>query len=126
MANVWINRLSVQGTPREVRAFARRATDAETLRRNGRRPWEGSRHLGLSFVRLLGQVPKSQMSPVMAHAQDPWDVCVDFEERLRFGMARRVYLFQLSQFEPDDLLIEVSKLYRRLCLVLGWVDPNTD
>jgi hypothetical protein len=33
---------------------------------------------------------------------------------------------QLRRYEPDGLLVEVSRQRTRVCLVLGWGHPNSD
>ncbi len=42
------------------------------------------------------------------------------------GNGQKIYRFMLSRYEPDLLLIEISKLFPRLCFILGWVAPNID
>ena len=48
------------------------------------------------------------------------------EARQRPGFMDLEYRFSLVRFEPDDLLIQVSRLFPRLCFVLGWVAPAND
>jgi hypothetical protein len=67
---------------------------------------------------------------------DPWDDSnesnqdgvgpPDQEARQQPGLVDLTYRFSLVRFEPDDLLIHVSRLLPRLCFVLGWVAPAND
>jgi hypothetical protein len=59
-------------------------------------------------------------------SRGPWDLVVDPAERLKDGSLQLAYEFQLSEFEPDNLIVEVSKLYPPLCFALGCVAPNVD
>jgi hypothetical protein len=42
------------------------------------------------------------------------------------GIGSLEYNFSLARYEPDGLLIRASRLFPRLCLVLGWVAPSND
>jgi hypothetical protein len=66
---------------------------------------------------------KARLNPDIT---EPWDLSIDPPERLEGGMIERIYRFQLRHYEPDPLLVEVSRQYPNLCFVLGWVDPNWD
>ena len=126
MSNDWINRLAVRGPATEVTSFATAANDRRLVKRQLAKPSRSTSTLGLSFRKLLEHVPASVKPRLNSDITEPWDLSIDPVERVKSGMVERVYRFQLRHYEPDPLLVEVSRQYPRLCLVLGWVDPNSD
>lgn len=126
MSNDWINRLNVCGPARDVEVFAVTANDPQIARRQlAARPKRG-RPRGLSFGALLRSLPAQRVRQLEQRVTEPWDLSLDAPIRLGGGMIVRTYRFQLTDYEPDALLTEVSREYPGFCLVLGWVDPNTD
>jgi hypothetical protein len=126
MSNDWINRLVVRGPAGEVNSFATAATDPRIVRHQLARPLRSRPGLGLCFSRLLARLPVSVKARLNSDITEPWDLSIDPPERLEGGMIERIYRFQLRHYEPDSLLVEISRQYPKLCFVLGWVDPNAD
>jgi hypothetical protein len=126
LSNDWINRLIVRGPAKDVEAFAKAATDPRILKHQLEKPSNRGPQRGLSFDALLSGLPPSWATPLNREVTNPWDLSVDRPVRLKRGLIERTYRFQLRHYEPDTLLIKVSKQYARLCFVLGWVDPNSD
>jgi hypothetical protein len=125
MSNGWISRLVVSGPSEEVQTFAKTATDPEILSRQGRTPWEGERHLGLSFTALAGVLTPSRRARFKDQPEEPWELCVEALGHLGPGVAQHTYRFETG-WEPDRLLVELSSELPRLCFVLGSVDPASD
>ena len=126
MSNDWINRLTVRGPATDARSFATAATDPRIVKRQVARPSRAKRSLGLSFRKLLERLPERVKARLYPEVTEPWELSVDAPVRLEQAMVERTYRFQLTHYEPDTLLIEVSNQYPQLCFVLGWVDPNSD
>ena len=80
----------------------------------------------LSFAKLSGLLPPQRARRFVVTLEEPWDLVVDPPEKLTDGLRKVTYGFQLSAFEPEDLIIEVSRLYPRLCFVIGCVAPSVD
>jgi len=124
MSDPWINRLVVSGPAAEVRAFQTSAASGE-----------GPSQTSLSFTRLQAQLPAEGQHGLDAPVE-PWDdssasnpsgvSAPETQARQIPGMTRLVYRFSLDGYEPDTLLIRVSKLFLHLCFVLGWVAPSVD
>jgi hypothetical protein len=126
LSNDWINRLIVRGPAKDVEAFAKAATDPRILKHQLEKPSNRGPQHGLSFDALLSGLPTSWATRLNREVTNPWDLSVDRPVRLKGELIERTYRFQLRHYEPDTLLIKVSKQYARLCFVLGWVDPNSD
>ena len=126
VSNDWINRLCVCGPARDVDVFAVTANDPWIARHQlAARPKRG-RPLGLSFGALIRSLPAQRVRQLEQRVTEPWELSLDSPIRLGDGMVARTYRFQLTDYEPDALLTEVSRKYPGLCLILGWIDPNTD
>jgi hypothetical protein len=124
MSDPWINRLVVSGPVDEVRRFQDCAATGK--------PQSAT---ALSFKKLQALVHEDDRvgldKPV-----DPWDDSnksnpdgvgpPHAEARHHPGFMDLEYNFSLVRFEPDDLLVQVSRLFPRLCFVLGWVAPAND
>ena len=124
MSDQWINRLVVSGPVGDVRGLARGATgfDAQTLGL----PFRNAKKLSLSFRTLYNLLPARARKGVPRVEEEPGDLTC---KRLMLGpngSARKSYSFVLRRYEPDTLFIGISRLFPRLCFILGWVAPNID
>ena len=117
MPDWWSHRLVVQGPLPDVRAFRRAATANRTSRS------EGSR---LSFRRLMSIIPTGAAVDARLGWFEPLDLFVDPITKLEDGMAEVVHGFEFRGAEIEPLLVETSRLYPRLCFVLGTISPATD
>jgi hypothetical protein len=124
MANSWLNRIVVRGSLSDVTEFRRSARanyDGEYLT-----VFTRSKRMQLSFECLNAALAAHLGSDLELALDDPFDLVVDPMRKLKRGMVELTYKFLLSDGEPKPLLIELSRIYPRLCFVLGWVDPNSD
>jgi len=122
MGDSWLQRLVVRGPVADVTAFqpavaSREKPEYRTIKRE-------CRTQKLSFVKLRALIPGAPEFD--DEVEEPWDLSVGRARRLRDGSLELTYRFQLSAFEPDDLIVEVAKVYPRLCFVLGCVAPTVD
>src|SRR5512144_676001 len=111
MSNDWINWLVVRGPARDVEAFAKMATDPRIRAHQFDQSARHRGRLGLSFTALLTRLPPGWGAQLDHDIIEPWDLSLDRPVRLKGGMLQRTYRFQLSHYEPDALLVKVSKQY---------------
>jgi hypothetical protein len=118
MSDPWINRLEISGPAKDLAAVERAMTPATKAGKRSSRP-------GLSFKALSDYL---EIGCVLCAEEvtDPWGVTVEARESLEHGMVRRIYRFEQGGYAPDDLLVELSARYPRLCFVLGWVMPDSE
>ena len=124
MSDPWINRLVVTGPVKNVKVFAKAATGFQS-------PEFGSRSkkpvkLLLSFTALYNLLPTKAQKRVPEIEDEPADLISERLVTRKNGKAEKIYRFQLSRYEPDLLLRQVSKLFPCLTFILGWVAPNVD
>lgn len=124
MSDPWLQNLVVRGPAADVTAFRRAAAGPEKKRGYAAKPRHKTQRL--SFARLRGLLPSKQAQRFDPKPEEPWDLACDPREKLKDGSVELTYRFQLARFEPDALIIAVSRLYPRLCFVLGCVAPNVD
>src|SRR5881296_143622 len=123
MGDSWLQRLVVRGSAPDVAAFTRAARSGERPRYlTVSRPLRTQK---LSFEKLKGVLPPTIAGRVAPEPEEPWDLVVE-QCRLRDGTVEVTYKFQLSEFECEPLIVAVSKLYPRLCFVLGCVASFVD
>ena len=123
MGDSWLQRLVVRGSAPDVAAFTRAAGSGERPRYlTVSRPLRTQK---LSFEKLKGVLPPTIAGRVAPEPEEPWDLVVE-QCRLRDGTVEVTYKFQLSEFECEPLIVAVSKLYPRLCFVLGCVASFVD
>ena len=124
MGDSWLQRLVVRGPAAEVTAFRRAVASREKPEyRTIERECATQK---LSFAKLRTLIPGRPVRRFDGEVEEPWDLSVDRARRLKDGSLELTYRFQLSAFEPDDLIVEVAKVYPRLCFVIGCVAPNVD
>ena len=80
----------------------------------------------LSFAKLIGLLPRRDARRFEAELEEPWDLVVEPARQLKDGSRELTYKFQLSAFEPEDLIIRVSRLYPHLYFIIGCVAPSVD
>jgi hypothetical protein len=122
MSDSWINRLVVSGRTADIDAFG-----ASVARPGGRSPTM------LSFKKLQGQLPRVEWDG-LEEVEEPWDddrgpmavAAPDRRARQPSGTQDLMYRFSQARYEPDELLIRASRLFPKLCFVLGWVAPSND
>jgi hypothetical protein len=124
MGDSWLQRLVVRGPASEVVAFqcavaSRAKPEYVTVK-------PACRTQRLSFVKLNRLLPRRRARELEPALEEPWDLVVDPVRRLDDGSREITYKFQLSAFEPEEMVIEVSRLYPRLCFVSGSVAPSVD
>jgi hypothetical protein len=124
MGDSWLQRLVVRGPAADVAAFRRAVASREKPQYLTVKP--GCRTQKLSFAKLRSLLLPRRARQIDTELEEPWDLVVEPTETLKGSSVELTYKFQLSEFEPDDLILEVSKLYRRLCFVLGCVAPDVD
>jgi hypothetical protein len=124
VADPWINHFVVVGPIDDVRAFVRAAVGSQPP------DWDSSStkpvRLSLSFSAFYKRLPPSAKRRVPEVESEPYELNSDRMVLRKDGHAEKTYRFELSHYEPDLLLTEVSKLFPRLCFILGWVAPNVD
>lgn len=120
----WLQRLVVRGQPSDVSTFRKAA---KSSKRAMSLTVDGERTQVLSFERLRGALPKGQLTTRLEEPiEEPWDLVVDPPSRVDDGTVELTYKFQLSKYEPEVLIIAMSRQYPRLCFVLGLVAPSSD
>jgi hypothetical protein len=120
----WLQRLVVRGPAAEVRAFQRAvASPAKPIYLT---PPTACRRQRLSFAKLRSLLPRQQAPRFPADLEEPWDLVVDPVEQFKDGSRQVMFRFQLSRFEPENLIIEASRLYPELCFVVACVAPHAD
>ena len=124
MGDSWLQRLVVRGPASEVAAFRRAVASPEkpqyvTVK-------TACRTQRLSFAKLGRLLPRHRAREFEPDIEEPWDLVVEPARPFKDGSRAVTYKFQLSAFEPEDLIIEVSRLYPRLCFVIGCVASSTD
>ena len=124
MGDSWLQRLVVRGPASEVTAFRSAVASPEKPEYWTVKP--ACRTQRLSFAKLRSLLPRKQARRFDAELEEPWDLSVDPPRRFKDGSLEVTYRFQLGDSEPDDLIIAVSRLYPRLCFVVGCVAPNVD
>jgi hypothetical protein len=124
MSDPWINRLVVAGPIGDVKAFAKSAI--------GFGPpdfWDSANKpakLSLSFAALYDLLPAKAQRCVPKVDDEPADLVSERSVTGKNKNGEKIYRFQLSSYEPDLLLTEISKLFPGLSFILGWVAPNVD
>lgn len=124
MGDSWLQRLVVRGPASEVAAFQRAVASPEKPRYVTVTPTCQTQRL--SFAKLSSLLPRRQARRFAAELEEPWDLVVDPARQFEDGSREATYKFQLSAFEPEDLIIEVSRRYPHLCFVVGCVAPSAD
>jgi hypothetical protein len=124
MGDSWLQRLVVRGPACEVSALQRAVASPEKPEYVTMKP--ACRTQRLSFAKVIGLLPRQDARSFEDDFEEPWDLVVDPVRRFKDGSREVTYRFQLSGFEPEDLILEVSRLYPRLCFVIGCVAPNVD
>jgi len=124
MGDSWLQRLVVCGPASEVAAFQRAVASPVKPEYLTVKP--ACRTQRLSFAKLSHLLPRRQARRFEAECEEPWDLVVDPGRRLKDGSLEVTYKFQLSAFEPEDMIIQVSRLYPQLCFVIGCVAPSVD
>jgi len=124
MGDSWLQRLVVRGPAAEVAAFERAAASPKKPAYVTVRP--ACRTQRLSFAKLRSLLPVRQAQRLNEELEEPWDLVVDPVRQCKDGSREVTYKFQLSAFEPEHLIIRVSRLHPRLCFVIGCVAPNVD
>jgi hypothetical protein len=120
----WLQRLVVRGPADDMAAFKRAAASRSKLAYLTVDPQHRTQKL--SFKKLRALLPPKHSAKIDDDPEEPWDLVVDRVWRLNDGTRQITYRFQLAHFDCDTLIREVSKLYPRLCLVLGCVEPAGD
>ena len=121
MANWWVNRLLIRGPRPCLAAFQKSA--------RGDRPClyislpGRPKRQRLSFQRLRIAASSDRLS---TPAFDPADVTVEEPKELKQGMVEVEYGFLMARYDPEPVLVEVSRIFPTLCFVLAWVDSNSD
>lgn len=124
MADSWLQTLVVRGPRPEVSAFRKAAASRQEAV-----SWtvDGVRRQVLSFEKLYAALPTRPLRRVLpAPVEEPWDLVVDRARRMADGTVEITYRFQLKRYDPDDLIVAVSRQYPRLCFVLAAVGPSFD
>jgi hypothetical protein len=119
----WLQRLVVRGVPADVAAFEKAAASPSKPEYLYQRAQLRTQRL--SFVKLRAALP-SRLADGIDEPQEPWDLFIEKPKRFRDGSLETTYRFQLSEFEPENLIAAVSGLYPRLTFVLGTVAPDAD
>jgi hypothetical protein len=124
MGNSWLQRLTIRGPARAVTAFKDAAVSSAKPQYVTMKPVH--RRQRLSFEKLRDALSRVRAERFKGQLEEPWDLVVDPGRRLRDGSLELTYKFQLSEFEIEDLIAEVSRLHPRLCFVVGCVAPDVD
>lgn len=122
MSDPWINRLVVTGPVEDAKAFSKAATGFQLpeLGSSSKKPVK----LLLSFTALYNLLPEKAQKRVPEVDDEPDDLIAERLVTGKNGNGEKIYRFELSSYEPDLLLAEVSKCFPRLIFVLGSVAPN--
>lgn len=121
--DAWLQRLVVRGPKSDVAAFAKVAAgpgepDYQTVT-----PQFKTQRL--SFVKLMAALPSRAVRSIEGEPQEPWDLSL-YRRRHKDGTRELDFAFQLDSFECESLVVAVSRLYPRLCFVLGTIAPSVD
>lgn len=117
MPDLSLQWLVVQGVDADVAAFRRAARANRTSRS------EGS---PLSFRRLMDILPAGTFVDEDLRRGELFDLAVDPTRKLEPGMAEVAYSFQLHRGDLEAFLLQLSRVYPRLCFILGTVAPSVD
>ena len=123
MGDSWLHRLVVRGSTPDIAAFTRAAGTPE--RPDYLPVTRQLRTQKLSFEKLKALLPVAVARRVAREIHEPSDLVLE-QRRLRDETVEVTYKFQLSGFECEPLIVAVSKLYPRLCFVLGCVASFVD
>jgi len=124
VSDPWINRLVVAGPVEDAKAFAKAATGFEPPEFDS--PSDKPVKTPLSFEALYNLLPAKAKRHVPNIEDEPAGLISERLVTRKKGNAEKIYRFELSRYEPDSLLTEVSKLFPPLILLLGWVAPSVD
>jgi hypothetical protein len=117
MPDLTLYTLVVQGVDGDIAAFRRAAKANRTSRSEG---------APLSVRRLMRVLPAGTAIDEYLRRHDLSDLVVDPTRELEPGMAEVTYNFQLKWGDLEAFLVEVSRVYPRLCFILGTVFPAGD
>lgn len=120
----WLQRLVVRGPAADAAAFRRAASSRSKPTYLTVDP--ELRAQKLSFKKLRAMLAPKHTAKIDDDPEEPWDLLVYPALRLNDGTKELTYRFQLAQFDCNVLIREVSKLYSRLCFVLGCVASDHD
>jgi hypothetical protein len=120
----WLQRLVVRGPAPDVAAFRRAAASRSKPAYLTVSPELETQ--ALSFRKLRDALAPQRCGKIDENPEEPWDLVVDPVQRFKDGTTEVTYRFQLSRFECEELIREVSKLYPQLCFVLGCVARAND
>lgn len=124
MGDSWLQRLVVRGPGADVRAFQKAAASRVKPEYRTVRPQVRTQRL--SFAKLRALLPSRDARTFSGKVEEPWDLVIEGPRRRMDGSLEVAYGFQLGQSEPDDLIVAVSKIFPRLCFVVGCVAPAVD
>lgn len=119
MGQSWLQRLVVRGPASEITAFRRAVASPDQPVYVTMKP--ECRTQRLSFTKMAGLLPRHRVRKFEADIEEPWDLVVEPPRPFKDGSREVTYKFQLSTFEPEELIITVSRLYPWLCFVIGCV-----
>lgn len=117
-------RLVVAGPGEDIKKLARTAIGFKSPD-----SWKASRKpvkLPLSFVALDNSLPTTARKRLPVKEQEPYDLTSESLVMEKNGNGYKSYSFMLNYYDPELLLIEVSKIFTRVCFILGWVAPHAD
>ena len=124
MGGSWLQSLVVRGPGADVRAFQKAAASREKPEYSTVRPQVRTQRL--SLVKLRALLPSRAAKTLSGDVEEPWDLVIEAPRRRKDGSLEVTYRFQLGKSEPDDLIVAVSKIFPRLCFVVGCVAPAVD
>ena len=124
MGDSWLQRLVIRGPARAVAAFRAAAAGKAKPEYATMKPVHRTQLL--SFEKLREQLPPRLARRHGGDLEEPWDLVVDRARRFKDCSVELTYKFQLAGFEPEDLIVDVSKVHPQLCFVVGCVAPNVD
>jgi hypothetical protein len=124
MGDSWLQRLVIRGPAPAIARFRAAAVGKAKPQYATMKPVRRTQRL--SFQKLRSQLPPKLARRHDADLEEPWDLLVDPARRFKDGSLELTYKFQLSRFEPETLIIDVSRVHSQLCLVLGCVAPHVD
>ncbi len=110
MGDSWLHRLVVRGPERFVAEF-RRASEAKGI---------------LSFAKMRESLPRGVAGRLGRVLQEPAGLEVDANERGPDGRVEISYRFQLSHFECEGLIREMSRAHQEVAFILGTIAPDVD
>ncbi len=120
----WLQRLVVRGPAPDVAAFRRAAASRSKPAYLTVNPELQTQEL--SFKKLRAALLPQRSAKIDENPEEPWDLVVDPLQRFNDGTTEVTYRFQLSRFDCEELIRQVSNLYPQLCFVLGCVAPAGD